>query len=82
MHLRARLAEVREFLEMLRDVGIADATIPTDDGPLVVRFAPVEPAPPPPLADQDGKPVDLDDGMPWNARDPIEEANFAPKDPA
>lgn len=76
--------ELREYLNVLSLAGVHKATVPTGDvgDPLTVEF---EPSAAPPLVDEKGKAVSLDEGMPWNAADgddidaKIEAANFNPQ---
>lgn len=80
------LAELKTGLSELRAAGIRSARIPLIDmggegTVLYVEFFPPESsrAPVPALMDRDGKPINLDEGMPELARDDIAEANFNPK---
>ena len=79
--------ELREYLSVLKEAGVRNATVPVGQAgdSLVVEWAPDASAPPvsaSPFVDKDGKPVNLDEGMPDLARDDIAAANFEPKQPA
>lgn len=76
---------LRAYLDELRGAGarIAKVTLASGDG-FEVQFALDESdlsavTPAAPFVDKDGKPIDLDEGMPELARDPIEAANFKAK---
>jgi len=79
-------SELAQYLAVLRDAGVSYAKVPVTDFPdppfLCVALgdlrgeagsASVS------LVDRKGQPVNLDEGAPWNARDPLEEANFPGK---
>lgn len=82
-------AELRAILDVLRECGVSEASIPVIDDtmqvaratPLTIKFAPIQ-APEALFVDAKGDPVDLDADLPPLARDPDAELvakNFPPR---
>jgi hypothetical protein len=73
-------ADLRAYLEILREAGVRQATLSIEGDHVTVEFSPVEPEREPAgLRDRDGNAVNLDEGLPELARDPIEAANWPAK---
>ncbi len=85
-------AEVAEYLAVMRAAGALELNLSDKDGRhLSVKLGP-EPVSAAPFVDSKGHPVNLDEGAPWNTREPedseaeLYRANFpgkqAPAEPA
>ena len=71
--------ELAEYLDVVREHGGTEFRLDSPDGSHVsVKLEPSR-QPEAPFIDSKGAPVNLDEGAPWNARDPLEEANFPGK---
>lgn len=76
-------SELDEYLAVARARGALEVNVSFADGKhLSFKLAP-DPGPPSlpmaPFVDKDGKPLNLDEGAPWNASDPLLSANFPAK---
>lgn len=74
-------ARLSEYLDVLRAQGVTKAHLAFGDVVLDVQLSASEPEQiaATPFVDKGGRPVELDEEAPWNARDPIEAANFPGK---
>lgn len=74
-------AQLSEYLAALRAAGVTKAHLSFGFGPTttVISVTLSEKRSDAQFVDEIGRPVNLDDGSPWDASQDIEAANFAPR---